>query len=94
MARYALRLFSIAFAACFAAVAYIGDVTHNALSAIGRAAFELYQPSARETLELDRLVAPVAVLPKARSRFLAFVDRLRTHADYSAGHFDPGRMAA
>jgi transcriptional regulator len=94
MARYTLRLFSIAFAACLAAVTYLGDVTHNAVSAIARAAFDLYQPSARETLELDRLVAPVTILPKARSRFLAFVDRLRTHADYSAGHFDPGRMAA
>ncbi|GEM_PF-2384681 len=94
MARYVLRLFSIAFAACLAAVAYIGDVTHNVVSAIGRAATELYQPTARETLELDRLVAPVAILPKLRSRFLAFIDRLRTHADFSSGHFDPGRMAA
>jgi hypothetical protein len=94
MARYALRLFSIAFAACITAVAYVGDVTHNAVSAITRAAFDLYQPSARETLELDRLVAPVAVLPKARSRFLAFIERVRSHDLYSASHFDPGRLAA
>jgi hypothetical protein len=94
MARYALRLFSIAFAACIAAVSYVGEAITDALTSLTRIAFNLYQPSARETLELDRLVRPVAVLPKARSRFLAFVDRLRTHADYSAGHFDPGRMAA
>lgn len=94
MARYALRLFSIAFLACIAAVSYVGHAISNAASAIGRAAFELYQPSARETLELDRLVAPVTILPALRSRFLAFIERVRSHDLYSAGHFDPGRLAA
>lgn len=94
MARYALRLFSIAFASMLAVFSIVGNAISNTVVHIGRAAFELYQPTARETLELDRLVAPVAVLSKARSRFLAFINRLRTHADFSSGHFDPGRMAA
>lgn len=94
MARFALRLFSIAFASMLTAFGIVGNAISNTVAHISRAAFELYQPSARETLELDRLVAPVAVLPKLRSRFLAFIDRLRAHADFSSGHFDPGRMAA
>lgn len=94
MARYALRLFSIAFASMLAAFSVVGNAISNAVSAVGRAAFELYQPTARETIELDRLVAPVAILPALRSRFFAFIDRLRTHADFAAGHFDPGRITA
>lgn len=94
MARYSLRLFSMAFAAFIAAVSYVSHAIAEVSSHIARAAFDLYQPTARETLELDSLVAPVAVIPAMRSRFRAFIDRLRTHADYSAGHFDPGRMAA
>ncbi|MBN9335064.1 hypothetical protein [Devosia sp.] len=94
MARYSLRLFSIAFAAIATAFAYVGEALSIAISSLARSAVALYQPTARETLELDRLVAPVTVLPALRSRFRAFIDRLRTHADFSSGHFDPGRMAA
>ena len=79
--RYMLRLFSIAFAILIAPLAF-------AISVIS------YQPSARESLKLDRLVEPVAVIPALRSRFRAFIDSARNHVDFSAGHFDPGRMAA
>lgn len=79
--RYMLRLLSIAFAILFAPVAAI----FSAFS---------YQPSAHESLALDRMAKPVAVIPAMRSRFRAFVDGVRSHADFTAGHFDPGRMAA
>ena len=65
-----------------------------AVSFVGRSIVEIYQPTARESLALDRLVEPVAILPAKRSRFMAFIDSARTHADFTAGHFDPGRMAA
>lgn len=81
--RYMLRLFSVAFAILCAPIAFIAS-----------AAAELFQPSARENLALDRLVEPVVILRALRSRFRAFIDIARTHLDYSAGHFDPGRMAA
>lgn len=76
-----MRLLSIAFAFVFWPFTAIA------------AAFT-YQPNARESLALDRMAKPVAVLPAARSRFRAFVDSALAHADFSAGHFDPGRMAA
>lgn len=79
--RYLMRLLSIAFAIM------VWPLTATL------AAFS-YQPSAHESLALDRMAKPVAVLPAARSRFRAFVDSARAHADFSAGHFDPGRLAA
>lgn len=88
--RYMLRLFSIAFAILFAPVALAID----AISLATRSIADLYQPSARESLALDRLVEPVAIIPALRSRFRAFIDSARTHVDFSGGHFDPGRMAA
>jgi hypothetical protein len=94
MARYALRLFSIAFASFAAVASIVGDALTAFVTAVGRAAVKLYRPSARETLALDRLFAPVAVIPALRSRFTAFIERLRTHAEFNSGHFDPGRMAA
>ncbi|MGV8833259.1 MAG: hypothetical protein ACOH2N_14895, partial [Devosia sp.] len=75
--RYMLHLFSIALAFLFAPVAAI-------ISAFA------YRPTAHETLALDRIAAPVAVIPVQRSRFRAFVDSARSHVDFTAGHFDPG----
>lgn len=79
--RYMLHLFSIAFSIFIVRVAF-------ALSVIR------FQPTAAESLALDRLVQPVAVIPAMRSRFRSFVDSARTHVDFTAGHFDPGRMVA
>lgn len=89
--RYMLRLLSIAFASLIIApLAFVGETIAVSLRAVS----DLFQPSARESLALDRLVEPVAIIPAMRSRFRAFIDSARTHADFTAGHFDPGRMAA
>lgn len=89
--RYMLRLFSIAFAILIAApLALVGDAITISLRAVSG----LFQATARESLAIDRLVEPVAIIPAIRSRFRAFVDNARTHADFSSGHFEPGRMAA
>jgi len=79
--RFFMRLLSIAFAFLFAPLAFVVRAV-------------TFQPSPAEALAIDRLGRPVTVLHKARSRFLAFMDSARTHADFSSGHFDPGRMAA
>lgn len=98
MARFTRLFFSLAYAFALspllAAVTYVGETLSNAAAYVGRAAVDLYQPTARESLALDRLVEPVAILPALRNRFMAFIDSARTHADFTAGHFDPGRMAA
>lgn len=85
--RYMLRLLSIAFA-------FLAMNFGTAIAAIARTVTDLYQPTARESLAIDRLVKPVAIIPAMRSRFRAFIDNARNHVDFSAGHFDPGRMAA
>jgi len=79
--RYMLHLLSIA----FAIVAWPFTVIVAAFT---------YHPNASESLALDLMAKPLGVLPAARSRFRAFVDSARAHADFTAGHFDPGRMAA
>lgn len=79
--RYFLRLLSIAFAIIIWPVTAIA----NAFA---------YQPSAHQVLGLRRLTHLVEVLPIMRSRFRAFIDRAMTHANFTAGHFDPGRMPA
>lgn len=90
MARISRLLFSLAYAFALAPLLVVG----HAVSFVARSIVGLYQPSARESLALDRLVEPVAILPAMRSRFMAFIDNARTQADFTAGHFDPGRMAA
>jgi len=90
MARFTRLLFSLAYAFALTPLFAVGQ----AVSFVARSIFDLYQPTARESLALDRLVEPVAILPAMRSRFMAFIDSARTHADFTAGHFDPGRMAA
>ncbi|KRA42110.1 hypothetical protein [Devosia sp. Root635] len=90
MARFTRLFFSLAHAFALAPLLFIGET----VSFVGRTIVDLYQPTARESLALDRLVEPVAILPARHSRFMAFIDSARTHADFSAGHFDPGRMAA
>lgn len=52
-----------------------------------------YQPDARTSLALDRLV-DAAIQPVQRSRFAAFLKRALGHDLFTAGHFDPGRSAA
>lgn len=79
------RLFSIAFSILVSAL-------YAPIAAVF-AAF-IYQPTAHDSLTIDRLFEPVAVIPAMRSRFMAFVDNARSHLDFTAGHFDPGRMAA
>lgn len=89
--RYILRLLSIAFAVLIAPpLAFVGESITVALRAVS----DLFQPTARESLAIDRLVEPVAIIPAMRSRFRAFIESARTHIDFSASHFDPGRMAA
>lgn len=90
MARFTRLFFSLAYAMIIVPLVAVG----HAVSFVARAAVDLYQPTARESLALDRLVEPVAILPAMRSRFMAFIDSARTHADFTAGHFDPGRVAA
>lgn len=90
MARFTRLFFSLAYAILVAPLLIIGEAVSYGV----RAVVTLYQPTARESLALDRLVEPVAILPAMRSRFMAFIDSARTHADFTAGHFDPGRMAA
>lgn len=90
MVRFTRPLFSLAYALALAPLLFIGEI----VSTVGRAIVGLFQPTARESLALDRLVEPVTILPALRSRFMAFIDSARTHADFTAGHFDPGRMAA
>jgi hypothetical protein len=90
MARISRLLFSLAYAMIIVPLFAVG----HAVSFVARSIVYLYQPTARESLALDRMVQPVAILPKLRSRFMAFIDSARTHADFTAGHFDPGRMAA
>ena len=79
--RYMLRLFSIAFAILFSPVSAI-------FSAFA------YRPTSTESLALDRLIEPVTIIPAVRSRFRAFIESARSHANFTAGHFDPGRMPA
>lgn len=65
-----------------------------AISAIERFVFPAYQPDAATSLALDGITRRDDRATVLRSRFRAFVDRARTHAAFTAGHFDPGRMAA
>lgn len=90
MARFTRLLFSLAYAILVAPLLIIGEAVSYGVHAV----VSLYQPTASESLALDRLVEPVAILPAMRSRFMAFIDSARTHADFIAGHFDPGRVAA
>ena len=54
-----------------------------------------FQPNAGFSLALDSLLGVIdAELPISRSRVRAFIDRALTHPDFSADHFDPGRMPA
>lgn len=53
-------------------------------------------PSARESIALD-VVARETVdhrQPGILARFAEFIRRALTHAEFTAGHFDPGRMPA
>lgn len=79
--RYLMRLFAVAFAVLISPVTFFARAV-------------MYQPSPAETLAFDRLTRPVVVLPTVRSRFTAFIERLRTHDLFAAGHFDPGRCLA
>lgn len=82
--RYMLHLFSIAFAILFSPIAFVF-----------RLAAEAYQPTASEIIEADS-IAPA--LPRSsRSSAVGtcpFIERAKAHVDFTAGHFDPGRMAA
>lgn len=60
------------------------------ITAVERFVFPDYQPDAATVLEFDRLMRRDERARVLRSRFRAFVDRARTHADFIAGHFDPG----
>lgn len=93
MARYT-RLFSLAFAALLFVVTTPLTIISDVVSYAARCVTDLFQPTARESLALYRLVHHVAVIPAMRSRFRAFVENARAHVDFSAGHFDPGRIAA
>jgi hypothetical protein len=57
-------------------------------------AWPAYHPSPGESIALD--VAVRAEVdnrqPGIMSRFAEFVRRALTHAEFTAGHFDPGRM--
>ncbi|MCR6673245.1 hypothetical protein [Devosia ginsengisoli] len=86
LSRYLLFAFSAAFAFLLAPISFVADAIRDA--------WPVYQPSASESLALDRLVEPVAIIPAMRSRFRAFVERLLDHDLFRAGHFDPGRCAA
>lgn len=84
-------LIALFFAPLIALAGFI-SVTVRAVADV----FPSYQPGAAESLALDRVTRPVAVLPTVRSRFMAFVDRLGLHDLFNGAgfRFDPGRAAA
>lgn len=84
--RYMLHLFSIAFAILFSPIAFVVRVAAEV--------FPAYQPTAAEIIEADSIARTADVIPIQRSRHLSFIERAKAHVDFSAGHFDPGRMAA
>jgi hypothetical protein len=81
--RYMLHLFSIAFAILFSPVAFVF-----------RLAVETYQPTAAEIIEADTIARTAEIIPIQRSRHMSFIERAKAHVDFTAGHFDPGRLAA
>jgi hypothetical protein len=82
-------------ASLFAAVAWHTTIATNLADA-----FDIrwpdYHPSPGESLALDVATRTEvdARQPGIFSRFAEFVRRALTHDEYSAGHFDPGRMPA
>lgn len=58
---------------------------------IERVAWPEYQPDAHEIVALG-FIAPPREIPESWRQFRAFIARALDHADYSAGHFDPGRQ--
>jgi hypothetical protein len=65
---------------------------HAAFSAVERHVWPKLE--ARDHLALDHAAHALDTGSTVRSRFKAFVARLLDHDLYTAGHFDPGRMAA
>lgn len=86
---YVSRLLSIALAAFVWPAAFMSDIAQVVFDYMPS-----FRPEACESIALDRVARPVAILPALRSRFRAFIDGARSHADFTAGHFDPGRLAA
>ena len=82
------RLFRLIFSVLISPLLFVAGAIAQAI----REVTPLFD--AKTTLALDRLLAPVAVIPEMRSRFDAFVKRALAHDLYSSGHFDPGRAAA
>lgn len=84
--RYMLHLFSIAFAILFSPVVDLARLVGEA--------FPRYQPTAAEIIEADSIARTAEIIPIQRSRHMSFIERAKAHVDFSAGHFDPGRLAA
>lgn len=80
--------------AIFSAVAAIAWAFTDILVAIGHQAWAFVDIEPQVAAALERLARTFAQLQDRSTAFAAFVQRALTHANYTAGHFDPGRMPA
>lgn len=46
------------------------------------------------SVALDELARPFTIIRDKASAFREFINRALVHDEYTAGHFDPGRMTA